>query len=236
MIVHPDAWLSEKLGRPAFSIATANLSAADLDAALAAQHAPAGALFTAKVGILDFAAVQALEQHGFTVVETSLVFERPIERAAAVPQVSVCRPEWHDAVLDIAEHTFRFTRFHVDPRIDRSAANRIKREWARSYVDGRRGDALLVAHDHGTVLGFNAMLVSERPDGHVAIIDLIGVHPDHKGERIGERLIEAAAHHYQGRCRSIEVGTQASNIPSVRLYERVGFRLLRSGFVLHRHG
>ena len=79
------------------------------------------------------------------------------------------------------------------------------------------------------------MLVTERPSGPVAVIDLIGVHPEHQRRGIGRLLIDAALHHYQGRCRSLEVGTQGSNIPSVRLYEGLGFRLIRSGFVLHRH-
>ena len=68
---------------------------------------------------------------------------------------------------------------------DHLAADRIKREWIQSYVDRRRGDVLLVAHEDGTVVGFNAMLVTERPSGPVAVIDLIGVHPEHQRRGIG---------------------------------------------------
>ena len=234
--IHPDAWLSEKLARPAFTVAARAASPADIAAAFASHQSPAGAFYTAKVGMLDFAVVEALTGRGFTMVETSLTFERPIERHAPVAPVGVCQPQWRDAVLEIAEHAFRYSRFHIDPKIDRLAANRVKREWIRSYVDGRRGDALLVAHEGGTVVGFNAMLVSDRPSGPVAVIDLIGVHPDHQRRGIGRLLVDGALHYYQERCRSLEVGTQACNIPSVRLYERMGFRLIRSGLVLHRHG
>lgn len=235
VIIHPDAWLSDKLGRPAFTVAAVAASSTDIAAAFASHQSPAGAFYTAKVGVLDLAVVEALTAEGFTMVETSLTFERPIDRHAPVAQVGVCRPQWRDAVLDIAGQAFRYTRFHVDPKIGHLAANRVKREWIQSYVDGRRGDALLVAHEGGTVVGFNAMLVSDRPSGPVAVIDLIGVHPDHQQRGIGRLMVDGALHHYQERCRSLEVGTQASNIPSVRLYERMGFRLIRSGFVLHRH-
>ena len=236
VIIQPDSWLSEQLGRPAFTAVTAGARPADIRPAFASHQAPAAAFYTAKVGVLDTAALEALTAEGFTVIETSLTFERPIDRHAPVERVSVCQPPWHRAVLDIAEHAFRYSRFHVDPKIDRLAADRIKREWIQSYVEGRRGDTLLVAHDRGIVVGFNAMLVADRPSGPVAVIDLIGVHPDHQRRGVGRLLIDGALHHYQERCRSLEVGTQASNIPSVRLYESAGFRLTRSGFVLHRHG
>ena len=32
------------------------------------------------------------------------------------------------------------------------------------------------------------------------------------------------------------VGTQASNIPSIRTYEKMGFRTFSTSFVLHYHG
>jgi dTDP-4-amino-4,6-dideoxy-D-galactose acyltransferase len=235
-VISPDTWLSEQLERPAFAVAMANATPAAIAAAFASHVSPAGAFYTAKIGVLDLELAAALTAVGFSLVETSLQFEKPIDRHAPVAQVGICRPQWREAVLDIAERAFRFTRFHVDPEIHRSAANRVKREWIQSYVDGRRGDALLVAHDGDAVLGFNAMLVSDRPAGSVAVIDLIGVHPDHQQRGIGRLLIDGALHHYQDRCRSLEVGTQASNIPSVRLYERAGFRLIRSGYVFHRHG
>jgi ribosomal protein S18 acetylase RimI-like enzyme len=38
------------------------------------------------------------------------------------------------------------------------------------------------------------------------------------------------------RPAAIVVGTQAANIPSVRLYESLGFRLRSSQYVLHHHG
>lgn len=236
MTVRPDQWLSETLGRPAFTVAAAGATPSEIAAALASLQSPPGAFYTAKVGVMELATVETLAAQGFTVVETSLMFERAIDRHGRVAQVGVCRPQWKDAVLDLAERSFRFSRFHLDPKIDRAAANRVKREWIQSYVDGRRGDTLLVAHDGDTVLGFNAMLVSDRPSGPVAVIDLIGVHPEHQQRGIGRIMIDGALHHYQDRCRTMEVGTQAANIPSVRLYERMGFRLMRSGFVLHRHG
>jgi RimJ/RimL family protein N-acetyltransferase len=31
------------------------------------------------------------------------------------------------------------------------------------------------------------------------------------------------------------VGTQIANLPSIRLYEKLGFSLVKSAYVMHRH-
>lgn len=240
MTVVPDAWLTAAMGRPSFAVHAANAQPADVVQALGAHEAPARAFYFAKVPALELEMVKALEGAGFAVVETSLQFQRPIASGSRPPvpngvTVSACEPRWKSAVLDIAEHAFRYSRFHVDSCVGHDTANDVKRQWIESYVEGRRGDALLVAHQDDRVLGFNAMLVAERPDHAAAVIDLIAVAPGDQQRGIGGVMIEAAARQYQSRCASLEVGTQAANIPSVRLYERLGFRLVRSQFVLHRH-
>jgi ribosomal protein S18 acetylase RimI-like enzyme len=240
MIVAADAWLTRTLGRPSFVVHAAAAPPAALLEALAAHTAAPDAFYFAKVPVLNVDAVKALECAGFSVVETSLTFSRssdaPPASAPGGVAVGPLQPQWREGALDIAGSAFKYTRFHVDPKVGLVPAHRLKREWIQSYVNGTRGDALLVAHDGNRVLGFSAMLTIDRADQPAAVIDLIAVHPDYQQRGIGVALIEAGARHYQSRYPSIEVTTQASNIPSVRLYERVGFRLIRSTFVLHRHG
>lgn len=235
-MIAPDTWLSEQLDRPAFTVDAKGTTPEAIEAAFASRALPADAFCTAKVGALELPQVAALVAAGFAVVETSLTFGRPLDAHPAVPQVAPCEPRWQRDVLEIAEHAFRFSRFHVDTGIGTAAANRVKRAWIASYLAGRRGDALLVAHEGDAGVAFNAMLVDERPTGPVAVIDLIAVRPDRQRRGLGRQLIAAALSRYHARCAALEVSTQASNIPSVRLYEAMGFRLIRSGFVCHRHG
>jgi hypothetical protein len=47
-------------------------------------------------------------------------------------------------------------------------------------------------------------------------------------------MTAAFVEHYRGR-GALLVGTQVANIPSVRLYERMGFSLSSSQYVLHLH-
>ena len=243
MSIAPDAWLSTTLTRPVFAV---HLPAdAEREAAVQAiaEHAArhVGAFYFAKLSPLDLTGVSALSRAGFQMVEASLGLGRSLGDAPLDGEtnggvaVDAFDGRWRDEVLDVAGSCFRYSRFHVDPRFERSLADHVKREWIRSYVERRRGDCLLVAHDRGEALGFAAMLVAPRTGGPAAVIDLIGVRPGDQQRGVGQALVRAAMARYAPRCTAIEVGTQAANVPSVRLYERNGFRLIRSGLVLHLH-
>jgi ribosomal protein S18 acetylase RimI-like enzyme len=242
MSIDADHWLSTTLGRPAFVLRLAADRPIAPAIAEVRRHAAQqrGGFYFAKLGSLDLERVAALGEAGFRVVETNLAFAAPMERSrgddvAHGIAFERFEPRWRDAVLAIAASCFRYSRFHVDPAFPRPVADHVKREWIRSYVEGRRGDCLLVAHDRGTPVGFAAMMTAEHATARTAIIDLIGVATDAQRRGIGRGLVRRAFDEYTGRCSTLEVGTQASNIPSVRLYEGMGLRLTGSGFVLHHH-
>jgi ribosomal protein S18 acetylase RimI-like enzyme len=65
------------------------------------------------------------------------------------------------------------------------------------------------------------------------VIDLIAVATDAHGRGAGSALTAAFAGLYTGMPRV--VGTQIANVPSIRLYTKLGFALARSQYVLHLH-
>ncbi|MEO9186717.1 MAG: GNAT family N-acetyltransferase, partial [Kofleriaceae bacterium] len=174
--------------------------------------------------------VRALERIGFSVIDTALTFELvrevPIETAIEVREYT---PEDAEAVLAIAGSAFRYSRFHLDPEIGLPLAHHVKREWIANYVAKRRGDALLVAHHAGRPAGFLAALVSHG----TAAIDLVAVATNAHGQGVGTALCAAFARRYAGMPRI--VGTQIINVPSVRMYGKLGYQLARSQYVLHHH-
>jgi len=245
MHIDSDRWLSDVLERPVFAV---RIDSGDDRAAAGRrvrEHASGQrmGLYFVKLPSTDVAGAAHLSSAGFRIVETRLSFSRLLggplggDEEDITPGSSVAefQDSWRERVLDIAGSCFRYSRFHVDPAVGRIPADRVKREWIRSYVEGRRGDRLLVASERGDAVGFAAMLLNNRGPRPAAVIDLIGVRPDAQGRRIGRALIRAAASTYASSCASIEVGTQACNVPSVRLYERMGFRLAESAFMLHLH-
>jgi ribosomal protein S18 acetylase RimI-like enzyme len=144
----------------------------------------------------------------------------------------------YDRVVEIAGSAFRYSRFHLDPLIRRDVANGIKRGWMQSYRDGSRGAGCLVATESAgkseRVVGFLGILELRR-EHTVQVIDLIAVDGSAQGRGVGRALVERFVFAAAARAAEVEVGTQAANVPSVRLYEACGFKLASAEYVLHAH-
>lgn len=224
--VHADPWLSDVMARPVFRV-DGNGATNELEAHLRAQKV---GFYFVKVRTDRVADVRELARLGFGLVDTAVTFElvheRPVESAIVVRE---CTADDADAVLAIAGSAFRYSRFHLDPSIGLDVAHHVKREWIANYVKKLRGDALLVAHHAGKPAGFLASLVSHS----TAAIDLVAVAPDAHGNGIGSALCAAFAQRYAGMPRV--VGTQVVNVPSIRMYTKLGYELARSQYVLHHH-
>jgi GNAT superfamily N-acetyltransferase len=217
--VREDSWLSERFGHPVFSVEEPG----DL------ADPPAPATFQARVATDDVERVAALEAAGMRIVNVSVTLAAdPAPELAAGP-LAVRAAAGDDALLDLAERSFRYSRFHLDPRVPDLVANRVKRDWVRSYLDGRRGDRLLVAEHEGEPVGFLCELVR----GGVHVIDLIGVAPE--AQRLGAGRSLMAALHERAAGTRIEVGTQLANLPAMVFYERLGYVAARSAYDLHMH-
>ena len=227
----PDLWLSGVMGRQAWRV----------------EHGTGGRPFTelaapgpgfayAKVPVVEIGTVRQLTDAGFRVVDTALTFEGAIGGEADRGGVRFARADDRESVAGIAASAFRYSRFHLDPLIPRELADAIKATWAMNYFEGKRGDGMIVAEHDNRVVGFLQLLWS-APD--YLVIDLVGVAPASQGRGIGRDMILYAARHGTGDGRvpsRISVGTQAANVPSVRLYESLGLRLCVAQYVLHHHG
>lgn len=236
----PDPWLTELLERAVFraaltphtgSTGTCTLyrpSGSPLDAL------PAGAFVYGKLAHAQSSELHRLEQLGFQVAESTVTLEvhtppwsppagsDPLLLREAV--AGDCAP-----VTSIAAAAFTNSRFHRDPLLA-PYAGRVKAAWAENFFRGARGERMLIAEQHGEVVGFNQLLY---PTPDRAVIDLIAVAPTARGTGVGAALITALA---TPRCpRTVQVGTQAHNTASLRLYEKLGFCLTSAGYTLHYH-
>jgi ribosomal protein S18 acetylase RimI-like enzyme len=223
-----DVWLGEQLGRPAFTVE----ADAELDADALAEHdrAHGGAFYQAKMPLDAIDRIARLSALGFYFVDANLQIERPPGPPPAVrSQVTVgrIRPDQRAAVLGLAERSFNYDRFHLDPAIASEAANRIKRAWVESYIEGRRGDWVLVAEAEGRPVGFLCMLTP-------IVMDLMAVDPDMRGGGAAGAMT-AQAITDAGEGEPMRLGTQAANVGATRLYERLGFLVRSAQAVMHRH-
>jgi ribosomal protein S18 acetylase RimI-like enzyme len=218
-----DDWLSDALGFDAYTVTAS--SARDVPSAVRA-------MYTCRVPAAEAEALGVLEEAGFRVVDVNVTLERTGADGPGSASVAPAAGGDDDELLRIAGSAFRYSRFHLDPLIQPEVADRVKREWVRSYLEGRRGIELLAAHADGRVVGFLAVL--EAADG-ARVIDLVGVAAEARGRGIGEALVTEFAHRHGEDGRVLRVGTQVANVPSLRLYEKLGFRTRSATYVMHRH-
>jgi ribosomal protein S18 acetylase RimI-like enzyme len=215
--VRADAWLAERLGRPAFTLGDGD-----------EPRAPG--FYQARVDCADLGRLHALEAAGFRVVDVNVTLRRepgPIAASSAV-QVATAEPSQRTAVLEIATRDYGVSRFHMDPEIPDATAATIKRDWAEAVLDGRRGERMLVAVAADRVVGFLAVLAAPA----ARTIDLLAVRTDARRTGAGRALVAALL---AGTDRPVQTGTQVANVAAVAFYERLGFETVASQYVLHLH-
>jgi ribosomal protein S18 acetylase RimI-like enzyme len=237
---HEDSWLAGIIDAPVYKIDTAGQNPAEIASLVQAHAAQQGkAFYFAKVETTQVELVRQLGAAGMYVVDVNTLFrlDPPFQVDASPLPVKVVQVEAQhtEDVLRIAGSCFRFSRFHLDPLIPDAMAHRIKRDWIENYVLGKRGCALLVALINQQPVGFLAVLASEMDGKQVRTIDLVGVDSAHQGQRIGEALVKTFITAFGRDASILQVGTQAANIPSMRLYEKLGFRMASTSYVLHMH-
>lgn len=204
-----------------------------------ASAAPNGrAFFAVKQPTDDVAAVETLVQAGFNVTDVgvTLAHDGRIVDALTADGVTVEGATGQDeaGIVDVAGRCFSYSRFHADRRIGTERADTIKREWVRNSCRGRAA-IVYVARRAGDVAGFLAVMKRDGQSGSEAAIDLIGVDPEHQGQGVGRSLSLRFVREWRGRADRLLVGTQAANIPALRLYESLGFRVCETCYALHGH-
>ena len=215
-----DPWLSGILGKPAYHLSGGDFTAPD-----------GRAFVDAKVAADDTAALLRLQDVGFAVMDTNVQFTRP---AGALPQgtspVRAAAARDEAAVRALAAEAFVYDRFHRDPAVGYKAASRLKAEWAGNYFAGKRGDRMIVAEDDTGLCGFLQLLRAK--DGGT-VIDLVAVAERSRGKGAARAMIALAAN--TPDTGALRVGTQIANLPSIALYESLGFQRISASHVLHLH-
>jgi ribosomal protein S18 acetylase RimI-like enzyme len=225
-VLNPDAWLSAQLDRPCFHASPS--WSQPLASALA--ELPPGGFADTKIPCEQVAVAQAFQAAGFQLVDTSVTFERRCPLPAPSLPIREATPDDAPAVARVAAESFRFSRFHLDPRFTSAEAAAVKAAWVANFFTGNRGTRLYVADVGSAIAGF--LLAIHQGDR--AVIDLIAVSPRHQRQGVAAALIAALAAG-SDKAATLVAGTQVANVPSVRLYESLGFRLAKSAYVLHYH-
>ena len=238
-----DNWLSNLMKIPCYSLKIYGDIPNVLDSVLSDFHLQMNELveqksifICGKVDTDNIKWVNFLENNGFRIIDTNLIFEKNISVKSNISDLEGIRfATLMDAIgiCKIANKSFVYSRFHLDAYISNQLANKIKKQWVLNYFNGKRGDKMVVKIIDKKIVGFLQLLKNNKEK--FVTIDLIAVDNDFQRQNIARDMISFAESFYQNYSK-IFVGTQVANIPSVRLYEKLGFRLKKTKYILHYHG
>jgi RimJ/RimL family protein N-acetyltransferase len=232
MIVEELEWESRVLDRRMGAIA----ADADVERALDEAAERGFEFLLCKVSTAEIGIAQALERHGFSLVETIVHYEFDCRRE--VPQVEtpfVIRPATEsdrEASVALARTAFtgHFGRFHSDPRFTRDEATRVYEEWIRSSFDGW-ADAIFVAEDEGRVIGFVSCRRTEERRMRVSIAFIDAAYRNHGLLRA---FGAAVMRQYRDSADTIDGPTHIRNLAVQRAYLALGWMLRESAYTFHR--
>ena len=230
-----DKWLSTILKREVYRLIVDDglVKDAEHNHETLISRLTTGHLFVyAKVHTTKLEEVFFLEKLGFRLIETNVVFEKAVyaeTHFAWRPEIRFAVAKDRHGVESVARNNFLYSRFHLDPLIPSRIANQIKAKWAINYFNGNRGDNMVVALNKGEVVGFLQLLYNGEEE---LVIDLISVDKRSQSKGVARNMIAFAESNLKNFNR-IRVGTQIANIPSMRLYESIGFRITTSNYVFH---
>jgi len=226
-----DAWLTCQLGKSCYklagSISESTLRSLPLEPCLV----------SAEVNTSDLESSMVLRSNGFYLVSEMVVFEVLAQSLSIIEpsshvDITFATPGDAEMVKCLAERAFSADRFHIDPGIDNQLASKIKGEWAGNFFSGQRGQWMIVARLQDRVIGFIQVLMKAND---FLVIDLIAVDNAFHGKGLAKAMICYMAHNCGSELSNINVGTQVCNVTACNLYRSLGFRLVSSYNVFHKH-
>jgi len=234
-----DNWLSEIINRDVYKVITENNLAAKatdqtiMESDLLKELQSKPVFLYSKIPITSITSIKFIEGRGFNLIDTNVIFEKPIARHHEYVGNCTLRfatPEDKDKVTQLSRENFTYSRFHLDSNFTRDLANTIKAEWVKNYFIGERGDTMIIALSGNVIAGF--LLLIYQDDS--LIIDLIATDNDFRRKGIARDMIvyaETQCHEFD----QIRVGTQLANMPSMRFYASTGFKIASAQYTFHYH-
>lgn len=178
----------------------------------------------------DQVTVTTAQQQGFDLVDVRVVLEHPFDnRPAPVPRypiptelvIGAPRDDELPRLQDISAQIGYSSRFQFDKGFGVEQGERLYRLWIERACQGF-ADVVLVARwpQEGEAAG----LITCTFRNGIGHIQLAGVHLDHRQRGVGTGLVQAALDWSKAQgAHSMEVVTQARNVPAQRLYQQMGF-------------
>ncbi|MGL6167815.1 MAG: GNAT family N-acetyltransferase [Fusobacteriaceae bacterium] len=181
-----------------------------------------------KIDVSEKSKIISLEKLGFNLMDTLITFSlKKIYFQEDNKYILEAKRQDLDSVVNIARTAYRLGHFHANDVLDKKKSDELYVNWIKNRFD--QGEKLYIFKENELVKGF--LLAKERKNE--AIIDLIAVDENFKGEKIGTKMIQFFFNKNIGK-KSL-VGTQISNSGAIKLYENMGYRIEKFIHIFHKN-
>lgn len=181
--------------------------------------------------------ISLAHQAGFKFVDVRLALEYsvpPIRETFRRGVVRRATPEDLPVLKEIAGQAHSDTRFFKDEMFPVEQVRTLYAMWICRDFAEHQVLVAIVDCASGPEIGGYISCEMGLSNGH-GRIGLLAVRDRHRGKGLGSSLVSAALDLIvAGKCSSVEVATQASNIAAQRLYQSHGFRTSSSGIWFHK--
>lgn len=196
---------------------------------------------SARVSTHDTRIVHALEDDGYRLMDTLVYYERAAAASGNEPAVNsdihVRSASLRDAedVGSVAGAAFAgyFGHFHADERLSDADCDAVYVDWAKNCVVSQSSSLpVLVACAGDSVVGF---LAATRVSDTCADIALNAVSPKMQGRGVYHALLVAALDQIaDAGIANATISTQVNNTAVQSVWCKLGFRMQRSLYTLHK--
>jgi ribosomal protein S18 acetylase RimI-like enzyme len=188
----------------------------------------------------DSKTIFALSKAGWFLADVLLTFHRNLEdllfsefKKDFSIRVREARKEDSNSIGNLARRSFGTSHFHSDPNLPHVLSSELYAKWSISSLSEPLSK-VFVAEDNEVICGFIVCSVKSLMNKvSYGVIDLIAVDQNKQKMGIGKLLLTEALKWLSSQVSSVYVGTQATNVPAVRLYESIGFKLVDSEATFH---
>jgi GNAT superfamily N-acetyltransferase len=177
-----------------------------------------------------------LEDRGFRFVELNYLPSLDNLQCEKVPyseiEIKTATVADRGYLASLAEQGIQIGRFHHDPRVNSSAANRRYGQWVRRAFDNPKQRVLTCVCASQIV----AFFVVETPGSTDRFWSLIGFGQEFTGRGLGYATWNAMLRHHQAEgVKKITTSISSHNIAAMNLYSKLGFRFSEPLITLHWH-
>lgn len=181
-----------------------------------------------KIDVSEKKKIIKLENMGFNLMDTLITFSlKKIISGSHNKNIFLAEEKDINEVSEISKKAYRMSHFYFNEKLEKKEIDELYGKWIKNKY--KQGQKIYVYKKNDIIQGFLLEKISDEE----AIIELIAVNEEFKGQKIGKSLVEFFFN--ENLSKKGFVGTQISNIAAIKLYENMGYKIEKFTHIFHKN-